>query len=221
VRRVQALLEEHGAFSLDKQDAIADYLGEHRWELDVEAGSIAFGQGREFDAQIIGTESKSAGTWLWAWANEASRIPVSQLRGALALRAYGRQNGVEEFVKAELPLEEIDGHRIGMVGVGLLGQDGYYLGHHPGGAVLVFLKSPALQTLPKPTAQRLSTIFSSFISGWDVFDQRSALVSYARAKRFQVAEALSGVDIVDPSGSKLSATFDDQGRLALMRVTLG
>ncbi|MEE3919567.1 hypothetical protein V2I01_18075 [Micromonospora sp. BRA006-A] len=73
--------------------ALADLLGERDWQLDVPDGIATFGTDLRYRVQLLGTESHLDGTWLWAWANEASNIPPSVLHLAGWLREYGHRQG--------------------------------------------------------------------------------------------------------------------------------
>ena len=86
---VSSLLTHHVASSLSKQHALDEFIGDHRWELDLEQGTVDFGEGRRFPVQILGTQSEIANTWLWAWDNRASDIPPQLLMAAHQLRTLG------------------------------------------------------------------------------------------------------------------------------------
>jgi len=65
----------HAATSFARQRTLADFLGEHHWQVDMDAGTVDFGAGRTYAIQLLGTESQGDDTWLWAWANEESGLP--------------------------------------------------------------------------------------------------------------------------------------------------
>jgi hypothetical protein len=98
------------AFSLDLQLFFSDMIEDYDWQYDFESGLLAFGNQYRWQALLLGTESEASGTWLWAWANEASNIPAHLLVASLALKAYGEQHGIPELTTPQLPLDQIDGH---------------------------------------------------------------------------------------------------------------
>ena len=61
---------QHIGTSFARQLALADYLGECRWQVDVVGGTIHFEDKGSYPIQLLGSESEMEGTWLWAWANE-------------------------------------------------------------------------------------------------------------------------------------------------------
>jgi hypothetical protein len=207
------LLREHGALSLEKQDALGDYLGEHSWSLDLTAGTIDFGAGRVFPIQLLGTESFQSETWLWAWANRESDIPEPLLAAAARLRELGAAQGITELITPELPSTSLDLHMVGAIGCGVTSADAYYLGHHQHGAVLLLLRSPVLRALLKPSVLHMTTIFMGFVSTWEVADQRRAFIAYARAKGCTIQELGNRVGVTDPRGEQLVADFDTAGRV--------
>lgn len=218
---IEELLTEHGAYGLEKQDALSEFLGEHRWSLDVPAGTVDFGLGRVYSVQIIGTESRADASWLWAWANAASRIPEGLLRSAKELRRFGERESVQAFVEPELRLEAVDAHILGLVASGITGADAYYLGHHDRGAVLFLISDSTLQGLLKASAFRMNTIFMTFISSWEIRDQRRAFVSYAKAKGCKVDVNNSDVDCVTPAGETIVGRFGEERLLVRLSTSVG
>ncbi len=215
---LQELLRDYGALSFEKQDALTDHLGEHSWQLDLQAGTIDFGSSRVFPIQVVGTESKETGTWLWSWANQSGQIPAPLQTLALGLRSFGQRHAVNELVTPELARGSFDAHILGTVACGLAGADAYYLGHHPHGAVLLLLQSPALHALIKSSVLHMTTIFTGLISMWEISDHRAAFIAYARAKGCTLSALGSRVEVTDPSGEHLAADFDSLGRLAHMET---
>ena len=210
---LQELLRDHGALSLEKQDALSDYLGEHTWWLDLQAGTVDFGAGRVFPIQVVGTESKESGTWLWSWANHVSQIPGILQTSALRLREFGQAHGVWEFATPELAPDSFDGHKLAAAACGVAGADAYYLAHHDGGAVLLFLPSLDLRDLIRPSVLHMTTIFTGVISTWEIADHRAAFIAYARAKGCTIHEVRPRVEVTDPTGEQLAAVFEQSGRL--------
>src|SRR5262249_23614882 len=67
------LVDRHIGLFVRKQMALSDFLGKHSYRFDLGKGTIDFGKGpglfgkrRVYPCQVLGTESETSGTWLWA-----------------------------------------------------------------------------------------------------------------------------------------------------------
>ncbi len=80
---------------LDRQFHLTDLIENHDWNFDLATGTLSFGNQHQWHTQLLGTESETSGTWLWAWANTESNILAHLLVASLALKTYGRVAGVE------------------------------------------------------------------------------------------------------------------------------
>jgi hypothetical protein len=128
------LANRYLAASFDKQLYLANLIGEADWHLDMAAGLLSFGDRHRWHVQLLGTEANESQTWLWAWANEASGIPTQLLGSALTLRMLGEAQGIPELAEAEVPLNEVNGHVLAMIGSGVCRADAYYRCPYEGGA---------------------------------------------------------------------------------------
>lgn len=218
---IDDLLERHGAYSLERQDALSEFLGEHRWDVDVPAGTVDFGAGRVYPIQLIGTESAADGSWLWAWANTSSNLPPRLLESARRIRQVGEQLQVPELLEAHLGAGTFDPHVLGLIASGLMSADAYYLGHHGGGAVLFLIEGAPLKPLLKPSVLRMNTFFMTFVSSYEVPSAQRALVAYAEAKGCRIQATGSRVDCTDLAGDRLTADFDELGRLVRLSADAG
>ena len=77
------------AYSYDKQFHLRDLVAPFDWHFDLATELLSFGTQYRWHTQLLGTESESAGTWLWAWANTASQIPDHLLNAVRTLKAFG------------------------------------------------------------------------------------------------------------------------------------
>ena len=80
-----------------------------RFDWDQERGQLTFsGEGRDpivADIQFVGSWSETAGTWMWAWANDSVLEPMK--REVQEVREFGRSNDLEELTDPvwEAPIE--------------------------------------------------------------------------------------------------------------------
>ncbi|MCL1992792.1 MAG: hypothetical protein FWG66_07580 [Spirochaetes bacterium] len=71
------LVENFGAFAVEKQLFFAGMIGKKDYDVDIGKGEISFGGDLVFPMQILGTFSHESETWLWSWANTKSGLPES------------------------------------------------------------------------------------------------------------------------------------------------
>jgi hypothetical protein len=76
------------------------------------------------DICVLGSVSESAGTFLWAWANDA--IPVHARRGLEKVREFGERNGLELLIKPEWPGGRSEGLEMAAVASRILDASGVW-----------------------------------------------------------------------------------------------
>ena len=130
--------------SLDKQLRLADKLGEGSWSSDLRKGTITFEDVGSYEVQILGTEADGSETWLWGWANTASNLPDSLLQVCEKLRQYGEQHSITQLTIAKQPLDDVNGHVVGMIASGFAKSQAYYRCPYDGGALFVLITDPTL-----------------------------------------------------------------------------
>jgi hypothetical protein len=167
------LFSRHVFMAMARQTALADLIGERDWSVDLGAGAVTFGTDLRFPIQLLGSESHGDGTWLWAWANEASNLPPALLQLCGWMRGYGQNAGIPELTEATFPLDRADGHRLALLASGLTGRP-YYRGPYDGGALFFHLDDVPQQEV---TPERAVTVISQTISAFPI-DHRIAVVGF-------------------------------------------
>ena len=84
----KVVLSKYGALALDKQENLADLIGETPGDLDIEKGIISFGD-IELPIQILGFFSQDQSQWSWAWDNESIGFEDSLIQSARQMKAIG------------------------------------------------------------------------------------------------------------------------------------
>lgn len=207
----QELTEQYAALGLDKQRNLYDVIGDNSWNADLTKGEISFGNDLAFPIQVLGTFSHSSETWLWGWANTNSNIPQPLLEQALQLKAHGEQYDIPLFKNSTFDAAKNDLHLIGMIASGVFNSSAYYLADYGQGVLLVTLKSAAIDKADKSDAPRVSTVFPEAISFFEM-NHRNAFKNYVERKGYSVNTQSNQV-IAEKNGAKITATFDEQGRL--------
>lgn len=99
-----------------------------RWDYDFEAGTLTFSENDTpkviASIQVVGTTSKSGGTWMWAWANES--LPANVTEAVGKVRAFGKAENLAELTHECLPDDEHLGWGMSAVAAKILRSKGAY-----------------------------------------------------------------------------------------------
>lgn len=99
-----------------------------RWEYELDEGTLTFSENGIpkviATIQVVGTTSKSGGTWLWAWANQ--NLPARVTKAVERVRAFGETENIPELTEKCLPDDEYLGWEMTAVAAKLLGSKGAY-----------------------------------------------------------------------------------------------
>jgi hypothetical protein len=210
---LKTLLSRHVAFSMVKQLALQDAIGEEKsWGAALSEGAIWFGDGPRHPIQFLGTQADDDRTWLWAWANEASHPPPAVTRASERLRALGEEKGWTELTTPKLRPPSSDGHTIALVACGLLGGASYYRGPYRGGAAYFLLTDfpPKEQVNVRP--ERLQTAIMTAVSSFEV-DHREVVRGLAVDLHLKLVERPGKLLLTAPNGNVLELALDREGRI--------
>jgi hypothetical protein len=205
-------LEQYALTALEKQDKLALMIGEHSCSLDLEAGKIRINEAIEFPIQVLGTESDNTLSWLWAWADEQTEVPLELLSASLQAKKWGEQKGIPEFNVPSVDLNRADGHALAMIATEICQASCYYRDAYEGGAAYVLLFDKRIDVQSSFDLSRLLRRYQDLLSRYEL-NHRNALVSYLHAKGLSPAEKGDMISMVLKTGESLSAEFDHSGRL--------
>ncbi len=211
------LLNRFAMMGFERQLALEDQLGSRpTWELDLDGARVAFGPGRGYGLQLLGTRADVSGTWKWAWDHELGRLPESALTAVKKVRQVGKKRMVPELIEGEYPLEPLglDGHMLALVATGLAELPAYFRFPYEGGALYAAIEATDLG-LGEPEPARLKEVIEEVTARMDL-DERTAVESYLAARGAK-AEGHSGTVAAHlPSGRILTATFDGTGHVSAL-----
>ena len=216
---VASLFSLHAIASFQKQMRIAKLVGKLDWGFAMDSGLLSFSGKHHFAAQVLGTESEGAQTWLWAWANTASGIPAPLLKAALKLKEIGGQRGLVSFAAPELPLSMADGFVYAMIASGLFGQHGYYRGTYDGGGIYLLITDPRFPAGPAQDATGAMTTITKAIASLPIPDHQRAIAGYFRWLGWPCTSSGNRMRAVAPDGQTLMIEFDGVERMS--SLTLG
>lgn len=99
---------------------------------------------------VVGTTSKSSGTWLWAWANpHFEDVEIGPIE---KVREYGATEGISKLTESQWSADEVDGWEMTAVAARLLESQGAYCS--PSGNGSFFLLFDRLEFIPEEERSR-------------------------------------------------------------------
>lgn len=213
-------LLEHAIAAFDKQLHFADVVGQLNWQFDMASGLLSFGDRYRWHAQVLGTESQSSGTWLWAWANDASNIPEDLLQASLTMRTFGEQHEIPELTSPAVSFDEIDGHTLAMIASGVCRANAYYRAPYDGGAAYLLIMDESFFHNTDEPLSRIATVFPQAIAALEISNHRLAFLSYLASYDILCRSEGSMIVVDDSKKLAMAATFDEQNRLIRLEANL-
>jgi uncharacterized protein DUF6882 len=117
---VEQLAAAHRSWGLGTAD---------RWDLDQRTGVITWtfpDKTATAPAQLLGSHNPSAGSWLWAWANDSILPDMS--RDARAVREWAQEHGHDALVVPSVDADEQLAATLGALAVRITRATGFYRG---------------------------------------------------------------------------------------------
>ncbi len=216
-----SLFSDHVLASFDKQLRLADAHGDDDWGFDMTSGVITFNGSVEYQIQILGTEDHTAETWMWGWANHASGIPENLLVASNQLLAIGEEHGVEELTTSVLPMDDLEGHRVGLIASGITGAEAYYRYPYEGGALFVLIADSSLELSVDDELVRATRVIPQGISTFEISDHRRAIAPYLTHLGFEIKDVGVNLEAQTEGRSVMTAKFDRMNRLTKLESAIG
>lgn len=200
-------------------------LGEHRWDVDLEAGTVTFSAVADparrlvASAELVATLAPASGSILWGWAH-----PQGKSEGPVAkLRTHGEEAGIGLLSQAEVPFPPtatlqpdtwIDDTAfvIGLAATEITGAAPAFVAPVEGGTRAVFLLDAGL---PPLTVAGAFGALPHILSTTPLRDGRTSAWGLARLAgwQFEWADAAySGARVSDASGHA-TFHFDESARI--------
>jgi hypothetical protein len=219
---VTELFQEHVVAAMIKQTRLRESVGDDAqgWGADVPAGRLLLGR-REFASELIGSEARSSGTFLWGWANpEYGELG----RATAAVRRLGADRGIAELTDdLEIPADRLDAFTASVLTAGIGDLDAYYLAplEEEGEGILALGIRDADLRVGAPAGATLASTFTNLIQSAPPFSHRRAFAHYlAQPLRNVPAKIEDGRVVMTVGDGAVRISFDDEGRIAEMRAEL-
>lgn len=118
------------------------------YRFDLDAATLTFDRGSDLvvaDLTVIGTTSRSEGTFLWSWANES--LPVAATALATRVRVFGDENDLPLLTRPEWPAAHPEGLEMLAVAARILDAEGTFV--HESGEVTYYFALFDFREMPK------------------------------------------------------------------------
>jgi hypothetical protein len=231
---LRALADRAALFTALRQDQLVTAtaaLGEHRWDVDLDAGTFTFTSIEDADRTLVATPHLLASiapgprSLMWSWA-----LPQGDRTGITdRLRAYGADHDIPALTEGEVAFPEdagddLDewiaglGHTIGGAAVEITGLSPYYSAASGGARAVLLLDAPLD---PLTVASAVSALPGIL---WDLTldDPRASVWDLARLAGWRLEwadDAFSAATLTDATGSA-TFSFDEYARITDVKGTL-
>lgn len=212
-----SLFDKYGLRGLDHQLRLFDYLGDDAsdasdWRFSQDDGLLTVGT-TAIPAGLLGSHSRTADTWLWAWANPSVSHEVAAR--SREVRQFGMANEIATLTRPELPIGRIvSADVLALAAVGILRRSAHLrLPIETGGAfVVVDLPESAGSPGVTPGARVLDVVDAA-LGVLPVRISRGAVLEFAR----HVGENIETAGDVELDGGRIR--FDASGHVARLDRT--
>jgi hypothetical protein len=209
---LRAYFDRYVLVSQEKQVKLERLIGDHTYELDLDARVVRFSGTLEVPLQVLGTQSDNTLTWLWAWAEEQTEIPRDLVRSSLEMKDWGVKTNVPECTAPSVDLDRADGGMISLIASEICRASCYYRDPYEGGALFLLLFNRDIERQPSFIADELAHAFVDLISRYD-FNHRKAFRSYLQMKKLPHSEHASFITAELETGEDVRANFEESGRI--------
>ena len=175
----KVILSKYGALALDKQDNLSQLIGDNAGELDIEKGTITFGD-IKMPVQILGFFSEDLNQWSWAW-DSTDIFGENLIKAATQIKAIGDEFDVVEFASPILQTDFDACHTLAMAATGILNYDAYYAVSEDGIDIFVVVESDEIVEIN--SVKKFRDIFYNFQKNYRIHP-KIAFEAYTKLKGY-------------------------------------
>lgn len=173
------VLSKYGALALDKQENLSSLIGETKGDLDIEKGTISFGD-MEFPIQILGFYTEDLKQWAWAWDNE-DIFGSTIIQSARQIKAIGDEFDLVELKSPILQTDFDASHTLAMVATAVLNLDAYYAVSEDGLDIFVAIEAGNIEE--NNSVRKFRDTFYNFQKNYRIYP-KIAFEAYTKLKGY-------------------------------------
>ena len=175
----KVILSKYGALALDKQDNLSRLIGENVGDLDMEKGTITFGD-IKMPVQILGFYSQDLNQWSWAWDSEEI-FGENLIKASKQIKVVGDEFDIIEFSSPILQTDFDACHSLAMVATAFLNYDAYYVVSEEDIDIFVAVESEDIEEVN--TVKKFRDIFYNFQKNYRIHS-KIAFEAYTKLKGY-------------------------------------
>ena len=209
------VLSKYGAFALDKQDNLSRFIGDAEGNLDLEEGTLSFGDDIRLPIQVLGFYSDDLNQWSWAWDSE-DIFDEKLIAAACEMKQAGIDAGIPEFSSPMIMADFNLCHTLAMATTGILDFDAYYAVSEDGIDIFVAIEAGNIEEFNSPT--KFKDIFYNFQKNYKVYP-RIAFDSYTKLKGYYL-KVHDDFDVAYLGESRFIVGFTERGNVRSVQLLL-
>ena len=175
----KVILSKYGALALDKQENLSELIGETVGELDIEKGTVSFGD-IELPVEILGFYSKDLNQWSWGWSNE-DIFGSDLVKSVGKIKEIGDEFGIVEFNSPLIQADYDACHTLAMTASAILEMDAYYAVSEEDLDIFVIIKSDLIKQ--NNSVKKFRDTFYTFQKNFNVYP-KIAFEAYTKLKGY-------------------------------------
>lgn len=212
----QTIFTKYGALALDKQESLSEIIGDNIGELNIEKGTISFGDELEFPIQIVGTLANETSKWHWAWDNQEVGLPENLVKESEDIKEIGEKYNIGQFTNNIFDADLFEGHLIAMTVSSIMKDAAYYAADL--GEIIFFITIQSDKIPINNSIERFINNYDKFQKEFDV-KARLAFESYAKLRGYQYKER-EEFSVAKMGESRVIVGFTDRGNVTHIQTML-
>lgn len=202
-----------GALALEKQGNLFKLVGDESADLDIENGTVAFGDFK-FPVQIVAGFNPDENLFFWTWDNEGIGLPEEVIAESIQVKEFGENNDIPQY-KTPMFNTDFKGASIIVMSICSLFDDDSYCPVNYGD--FIFFVTIQSDDIPSSDdADEFLTIYYDFFRNFDV-DNMDALEYYANLKGYEY-KFRDDFSVIKIGDDRVIVTFSDMGAVTSLKV---
>lgn len=206
------IISKHIGVARLKQKSFAKTVLFNNWNININKGLIYL-DNKAFKIQLMGTESISSNSWLWAFANPGN-YSKEVLDASISTYNYLNKEVSKEEISEEIMLSKnINGHTLCSIATSLNENTCYYCcRYNENTSLYVLIENIDLDLEDIISFVEIMTIFTELIDMYDL-NHRLLVENTLKIVCDKLESDSSEVKGILRNGEKILVVFDDSGRI--------